>query len=144
VNKEEKKIAFLQISSAAALLIAGIGIYFFYHNRPLDKERLKVLVGDLRSTASEADLLTDQIQQEKVKTTYTYEHLNMMIEAAKKTSEKLEKSKVQDELAPEKEITVRTAQELLAGLEKFQKESVVSQDFEKLEKKLDQVEASLE
>jgi hypothetical protein len=144
VNKEEKEIAFLQISSAAALLIAGFGIYFYYHDRPLDKKRLKVLVGDLRSTASEADLLTDQIEQEKVKTTYSYEHLSMMIEAAKKTSEKLKQSKVQDELVSEKEITEKTAQELLAGLEKFQKESVASQDFERLEKQLDQVEESLE
>ena len=144
MNKEGKKIAILEIALAAALLIAGFGTYVYYHNRPLNKERLKVLVGDLRSTASEADLLTDQIEQEKVKTTYTYEHLTMMIETAKKTSEKLRKSKVQDELAPEKEITEKTAQELLAGLEKFQKGSVVSQDFEKLEKKLDQVEESLE
>jgi hypothetical protein len=144
VNKEEKKIAFLQISSAAALLIAGFGIYFYYHDRPLDKKSLKVLVGDLRSTASEADLLTDQIEQQKVKTTYSYEHLSLIIEAAKKTSEKLKQSKVQDELVSEKEITEKTAQELLAGLEKFQKESVASQDFEKLEKQLDQVEESLE
>jgi hypothetical protein len=144
VNKEEKNIAFLQISSAVVLLIAGFGIYFYYHDRPLDKKRLKVLVGDLRSTASEADLLTDQIEQEKVKATYSYEHLSMMIEAAKKTSQKLKQSKVQDELVWEKEITEKTAQELLAGLEKFQKESVTSQDFEKLEKQLDQVEESLE
>jgi hypothetical protein len=144
VKKEGRKIAILQISSAAALLIVGIETYSYYHNRPLNKERLKVLVGDLRSTASEADLLTDQIEQEKVKTTYTYEQLRMMIEAAKKTSEKLKESKVQDELAPEKEITEKTAQQLLAGLEKFQKGSVVSEDFEKLEKQLDQVEESLE
>ena len=144
MKKQVRKIAILGISSAAALLIAGIGTYAYYHNRPLNKERLKVLVGDLRSTASEADLLTDQIEQEKVKTTYTYKHLRMMIEAAKKTSEKLKQSKVQDELAPEKEITEKTAKELLAGLEKFQKGSVVSQDFEKLEKQLDQVEESLE
>jgi hypothetical protein len=144
VNKEVKRSAMLQTASAAILLIAGIGIYISYHNRPLDKERLKVLVGDLRSTASEANLLSDQIEQEKVKPTYTDEHLNMMIEAARKTSEKLKKSKVQDELTPEKEITEKTAKELVAGLEKFQKESVVSQDFEKLAKKLNQVEDSLE
>jgi len=144
VNKEAKQNAMLQILSTAILLIAGIAVFFYYHNRPLDKERLKVLVGDLRSTASEANLLSDQIEQEKVKPTYTDEHLNVMIEAAKKTSETLKKSKVQDELTPEKEITEKTAQELVTGLEKFQKESVVSQDFEKLAKKLDQVEESLE
>ena len=144
MNTETKKIAALQISSAAILLIAGFSVYFYYHNRPLDKARLKILVGDLRSTAAEANLLTDQIEQEKVKPTYTYQHLNMMIEAAKKTSETLKKSKVQDELVPKKEITEQTAQELVAGLEKFQKESVATQDFEKLSKKLDQVEDSLE
>ncbi len=143
VRKQTKRAALLQISSAAVLLMAGTGVYF-YHNRPLNKERLKVLVGALRSTASEANLLTDQIEQEKVKTTYTSEHLKMIIEDAKKTSDKLIKSKVQDDLTPEKEITVETAQKLVAGLEKFQKESVVSQDFEKLSKKLNQVEESLE
>jgi hypothetical protein len=60
----------------------------------LNKERLKVLVGDLRSTASEANLLTNQIEQEKVRATYASEHLKMIIEAAKKTSDKLIKSKV--------------------------------------------------
>lgn len=144
MRKNDERSGLLQIFIAAILVIAGAGVYAFYHNRPLDKERLKVLVGDLRSTASEANLLTDQIEQEKVKPTYTDEHLSMMIEAAKKTSEKLKKSKVQDELTPEKEITEKTAQELVTGLEKFQKESVVSQDFEKLAKKLDRVEESLE
>lgn len=144
MNSEAKKIAMLQIASAAVLLIVGIAIYFYYHNRPLDKERLKVLVGDLRSTASEANLLSDQIEQEKIKPTYTDEHLSMMIEAAKKTTDKLKKSKVQDELTPEKEITVQTARELVVGLEKFQQGSVVSQDFEKLAEKLDKVEESLE
>ena len=143
-NNETKKNAKLQISSAAALLIAGFGSYFYYHNRPLNKERLKVLVENLHYTASEANLLTDQIEQERVRTTYASEHIKMMIEAAKKASEKLKRSKVQEDLTSEKEITVKTAQELLSGLEKFQKGSVVSQDFEKLSKKLDQVEASLE
>jgi hypothetical protein len=144
VNKESKKNATLQISSAAILLIAAIAAFFYYHNRPLDKERLKVLVGDLRSTASEANLLSDQIEQEKVKPTYTDEHLSMMIDAARKTSEKLKKAKVQDELTPEKEITEKTAQELVTGLEKYKKGSVGTQDFETLAKKLDQVEESLE
>jgi hypothetical protein len=144
VNSETRKSALLQFSSATVLLIAASGIFLYHHNRPLDKERLKVLVGDLRSTASEASLLTDQIQQEKVKPTYTDQHIRMMIEAAKKTTDKLKKSKVQDELKPEKEITVQTAQELLMGLEKFQKESIVFQDFEKLSKKLNKVEESLE
>jgi hypothetical protein len=144
VKSETKKTAMLQISSAAIVLIAAIAIYVFYHNRPLDKERLKVLVGDLRSTASEANLLTDQIAQEKVKPTYTDQHLSMMIEAAKKTSDKLKKSKVQDDLAPEKEITVKTAQQLVTSLEKYRKESVITEDFENLERKLDQVEESLE
>ena len=113
------------------LLIAGFGTYFYYHNRPLDKERLKILVADLRSTASEANLLIDQIEQEKVRTTFASEQLKMIIESSKKAPEKLKKSKVQEDLTPEKEITVKTAQELLSGLEKFQKESVVSQDYEK-------------
>jgi len=139
-----KRDAILQVSSVVGVLVLGGAIYIYYHNRPLDKERLKILVGDLRSTASEANLLSDQIEQEKVKPTYTDEHLSIMIETAKKTSEKLKDSKVQDELAPEKEITEKTAQELVTGLEKFQKESVVSLDFEKLAKKLDQVEESLE
>lgn len=144
MRKNDDRSGLVQIFSAAILVIAGAGVYLFYHNRPLDKERLKVLVGDLRSTASEANLLTDQIEQEKVKPTYTDQQLNMMIESAKKTSDTLKKSKVQDDLVPEKEITEKTAHELVISLQKYQKGSVVSLDFEKLAKKLDQVEESLE
>jgi hypothetical protein len=116
MDEHARKLALLQAAGILVMLIAGFLMYLSYHKRPLNQSRLKVVVSELRSSASEGHLISDQLLQEKLRRVFLRVHLQMMVESAHKEVQNLSNSRVQPELTTQKQMAEAAGRQLEQNL----------------------------
>ena len=109
----------LQILIGVVIVASILFVTFTQTSKPLDAEHLKLIVSELRSTASEGKLLSEQDFRNSLREKYLKSQLELMQQNLRKQIDQLKNPDVKQNIAQQQAQALKLADELQDGLQRI-------------------------